>query len=382
MAVTHLPEPHSSDPIVEQLTLIFREAHDATVVRLKKLAAKGNSTWFYEQELAELARRVAYLKAMTRAWAYGPVDPVTGTHLIRQSALYRAIAKADRETMQQLAAIGLSVEVPAAGTITPSFALLNDGAIRVVAENLVLSLDRAIDKFDEGARGIIGRLQNDVFRRTGLESVGQKLSQGLTVRQGRAQLVNELTARGIGGFTDSKGRTWNLKAYADMHIRTVTREATSEATMRRLDAFDHDLVRLTAHRPTCPICAGVQGKVFSRSGRTEGYPRMTFKVPLHPNCAHSAVPYTPEYDPAAEATRAFSNTPIDVDPRDKDGVEGYERAMKIKLEQRRKRYLSAQLQAPGLDEAEQERLKRLRKASNGRLIDLNKAQRKQYKGWR
>src|SRR5690606_23538789 len=136
--------------------------------------------------LQELSRRVAELRAETLAWAYGPVDPATGRRQLSRSALYRARAGGASDTLPQRAAVGLRVEVPKRGMVSPSCSLLNDRAIRVVAENIVLSLDSAIEQFDRSVRGIIGRARNDIYRLEGLEAVGQKLAQGLTVRQGRA----------------------------------------------------------------------------------------------------------------------------------------------------------------------------------------------------
>jgi hypothetical protein len=128
MAVTHLPEPHPTDPVVAQLSRMYREAYDATLSELRRAAVGGLSTAFREELLLHLARRMAELRLFTLAWAYGPVDPATGARLLRESVLYKAVAAADRETAKQLAAIGINVAVPAPGVITTSFALLNDHA--------------------------------------------------------------------------------------------------------------------------------------------------------------------------------------------------------------------------------------------------------------
>lgn len=384
MAVTHLPEPHPTDPVVEQLLRIYREAYDTTLRDLQRAVVAGLATAHRVALLQQLSRRVGELRAQTLAWAYGPVDPETGQRRLTRSALYTAIAAADRETLRQLAAIGLRVEVPKRGMVSPSFSLLNDLAIRVVAENIVLSLDAAVEQFDRSVRGIIGRAANDLFRREGLEAVGQKLAEGLTVRQGRARLVNELTEQGIVAFVDSRGRAWNLKSYADMVVRTTTREATSEATLRRVEAEGHDYLIATEHRPTCPICAARQGRVYCISGRDPRFPSLESvgNTPWHPNCGHSLVPWAEAYETNLPAVLSRSQQPFDVDPRSEREVELYERAQKIKAEQRRKRQLTAQMNTPGLDPEEKERLRKLRAAANRRLIELNREQRKALPGWR
>jgi hypothetical protein len=382
MAVTHLPEPHPTDPVVEQLANWYRTAYDATLVELQRAVVAGLSTWYREQLLLQLGRRLAELRAVSLAWAYGPVDPLTGARLLREGALYRAIAQADRETLRQLAGIGLTVEVPPVGGVAPSFSLLNDRAIRIAADNLVQSLDGAITQFDTSVRGIIGRASNDIFRRETLQTVGEKLTEGLTTRQARARLAADLAERGIPAFVDSKGRPWNLKSYADMAIRTNTREAVTDAVEMRLEAEGQDLVMISKHSPTCGPCAGIQGKVYSLSGRTPGYPRKTFKIPLHSNCGHVETPYSPKYDPEAEATRLFSNLDADLDPRSEAEIANYERSQAINRERALKRKLTTQMQSPGLDEATLDRLRARRAAANRRLIDYNKQQRKAFPGWR
>jgi hypothetical protein len=363
---------------------MYRDAYDATLQELQRAVVEGLDTSQRVALLQELANRVAELRAQTLSWAYGPVDPRTGRRTLSRAALYAAIAQADRETLRQLAAIGLKVEVPKSGAMSASFALLNDTAIRVVAENLVISLNGAIDQFDRSVRGIIGRAQNDLFRWQGLETVGQKLTEGLTVRQGRARMVNDLTEKGITAFVDSRGRSWNLKSYSDMVVRTTTREATSEATLRRVEAEGHDYLIATKHRPTCPICAARQGRVYCISGKDPRFPSLKSvgNTPWHGNCGHSFVPWSENYEPNLDEVIAQSGRPMDVDPRSAHEVELYERSQKIKLEQRRKRNLSVQMQAPNLDPKEKERLRKLRSSANRRLIDMNKSQRKALPGWR
>lgn len=384
MAVTHLPEPHPTDPVVAQLLIMYRQAYDETLAELQRAIALGLSTQYRAAILQNLARRTALLRAETLAWAYGPADPVTGARRLTESALYTAVIQADRQVLRQLAAIGVAVEVPAVGTISASFGLLNHEAIRIVARNLVMSLDRAITQFDTSVRGIIGRAENDLYRRAGLEAVGEKLTEGLTIKQTRARLVDELRQQGITAFTDSRGRRWNLKSYSDMVARTTTREATSEATLRRVEGEGHDYLIATQHRPTCPVCAVRQGRVYCISGRDTRFPslRTVGNTPWHPNCGHSLVPWSPNYESDLEGKIATSNQPFDVDSRSAKEVELYDRSQKIKAEQRRKRQLNAQLAAPGLSDEERERLRGLRNAANRRLIELNRAQRQALPGWR
>lgn len=163
----------------------------------------------------------------------------------------------------------------------------------------------------------IGRRVNGVFRRVGLEQTGRKLAAGQTWQDMKQKVIQGLLDRGQTAFVDRLGRQWRLDTYAEMVARTTTREAASAATLNTCEEFGQDLVRITTHYPTCEICAPLQGKVYSISGRDSRYPKLTDerRPAIHPRCRHVLVPYVRELDDNAEETERFSNEPLDKDPR-------------------------------------------------------------------
>ena len=148
---------------------------------------------------------------------------------------------------------------------------------------------------------------------------------------------------------DSRGREWGLDSYANMVVRSVTAESQNAGLLTQLEGMGHDLVRMTEHRATCPICSPYEGRVYSRTGQTEGYPRLT-DVPgfdqgyetLHPNCRHRIAPYVPEGDEDPGKTREFSNRPFE-DTRSAADREAYARQQEMGRLRRDRRKLEQQL---------------------------------------
>lgn len=102
-------------------------------------------------------------------------------------------------------------------------------------------------------------------------------------------------------------------------------------------------LQVSWHTPTCHICAGLQKKVYSLTGKTPGYPVLPRKTPFHPACRHVLTPYNPKFDPNAEATKAYSQRPWDEDLRTRAEVDAYDRQQAMNAIRRERRQISAQL---------------------------------------
>jgi len=112
--------------------------------------------------------------------------------------------------------------------------------------------------------------------------------------EGSQKVLNELANRGITGFTDKAGRNWNLNSYAEMATRTEVGQAATEAHMNRLQENGEDLVVVSSHLESCPICDPWEGRVMSISGDSDKYPPVDEAIDdglFHPNCGHSLGAY-------------------------------------------------------------------------------------------
>ena len=188
-----------------------------------------------------------------------------------------------------------------------SFAKVNQQAVEVVAYNLRDGL--------QGAHQQVGRQVQDIYRKVGLENAQSRLIEGEAYKKASAKMKAQLITQKIHAFKDAAGRMWTLDSYCTMVARTTTREAVTFGTMNRALAGGYDLVMISEHHPTCELCAPLQGKVYSLTGQTPGYPLYENFVPVHPNCLHNIRVYIPRYDSEAESRKAYSNTSLAKDPR-------------------------------------------------------------------
>jgi hypothetical protein len=115
----------------------------------------------------------------------------------------------------------------------------------------------------------------------------------------RRALSQELQTRyakdGITGIVYSDGRTMKLDSYSEMMARTQTGNAARQANLNRLQEYGQDLVQISVHFPTSPMCEPHQGKVFSISGTDSRYPRLDDAIAdglYHVNCKHSQSGFT------------------------------------------------------------------------------------------
>lgn len=75
------------------------------------------------------------------------------------------------------------------------------------------------------------------------------------------------------------------------------RRNASERALQQCVTSGVDLVQLDVHSDACSICLPLQGKVFSITGRTPGFPAVTREMlpPLHVRCRHVLVGVDPDF---------------------------------------------------------------------------------------
>lgn len=142
-----------------------------------------------------------------------------------------------------------------------------------------------------GARQLVGRRVDDVFREAALQSVGQGVLAGETRRETSAALVDRLVKEGVTGFVDRRGAQWQLDTYAEMVARTTTREAVSAGTANRMRETGQQLITISFHMTRCEICGPYEGNTYALPGEeVDGYETIDQLPPFHPNCLHVATP--------------------------------------------------------------------------------------------
>lgn len=187
----------------------------------------------------------------------------------------------------------------------------------------------------------IARLENDPYRKLALEQILRQEAAGKPWITSSQDLVKELETNGITGFTDKAGRKWSMQAYGNMAVRTTARQAEVAAL---LTSDEYDLWQITKVGTTCPVCAPLEGRVYSKSGTNPDYPPLTVAfgkidpygsndlsntyLNIHPNCLHSLVKYTTIGKSAEQIQKdknfsSVEKNPLSRDPRTKKQIAAY-----------------------------------------------------------
>lgn len=189
---------------------------------------------------------------------------------------------------------------------------------------------------------LIGRRENDVVRRVGLELVANMEATGKSTAATVPEFVKILQREGVTAFVDKAGRNWSLHTYASMVTRTTSRQAEVLAVITADP--EHDLYKISSHGTTCALCAPYEGRVYSKSGTDPDFPPLAAAfgkvdpagpddlsntwLNIHPNCLHVLMPWTPagRSEKEIQEIKDFSNphkNPFTVDPRTKQQIEAY-----------------------------------------------------------
>lgn len=228
--------------------------------------------------------------------------------------------------------------------------------IQQLSNNLLGELEEAAETAEKNARGFltVGRLESDPYRRETLLQVSRQQAAGTSWAKGSKELAKDLQNKGITAFTDKAGRNWSLQDYSNMAVRTTARQAQVAAILTKDP--NHDLYQIVKIGSTCPVCAPLEGRVYSRSGTNPEYPALTLAygkmdpagpddimntyLNIHPNCLHSLTPYTTigKTEKQIQKDKDFSNpekNPLNRDPRTKKQIAAYQ-----EKEKNRRRLLS------------------------------------------
>lgn len=221
--------------------------------------------------------------------------------------------------------------------------VVQTAVVEQLTDALMSNIISAAEKAYETSASLykIARLDDDALREAALTSsaYAQALGEGAYTS---AQLMETaIRNHGITSFTDKAGRKWSLTSYCRMATRTTARQAQVASILTR---DDHDLFRIVPHASSCPICAPLQGRVYSKSGTNPKYPPLSLAfgkidpaggddlsntyLNIHPACLCSIVRFTEigKTKEELEKIQEFSNpetNPLGIDPRGKKEIEAY-----------------------------------------------------------
>lgn len=255
----------------DELIRIYQDAQKRLITEITSAQARGaTGTAAYKRAiLANVNQILAELQGQSAVWVAQNIP-----------AEYRAgLEAANKSADAQYKAAG---EIP---PVYPSeFASVHQEALRVLIDDTNRTFTELIS--------YTGRNIDDMIAEANREAIAAKLASGSTVDQAAAILSEMLTQRGITAFEYKRnGQTvyMQLDRYAAMVARSTTAEVQNQASLLQAQEIAGDLVKMTTHSPTCPICYPLQGRVYSISGKTKGYPKLQVAYSggyanIHPNC--------------------------------------------------------------------------------------------------
>jgi len=123
------------------------------------------------------------------------------------------------------------------------------------------------------------------------EGVEAGASRQVVAGQIRNYLMDEMDEDGL---IKVKSRRYQPRYYAEMVARSEMRKAQSEAVINSCHQYETDLVEVSDHGTTTPVCLNYEGKIFSISGHSADYPYLDQEPPFHTNCQHFLYPTSPE----------------------------------------------------------------------------------------
>jgi hypothetical protein len=264
---------------LEQLLQQYRLAQRTIVSQIREALASGDA--------ATAGRRRNMLASVLQTLDQLGVQTDAEARQIVADAYHQAAERAG----EQAAGVGVS------GVTDASFGQVS---LEAVAALQASALDRL-----QTARQIVGRQVQDIFARAQRDATVQALlgAQGSPQLAARS-MVRDLRRRGVSAFVDRSGRQWSLDTYAEMAVRTTTRQAVVHGALNRMAAQGINLARISSHAGSCTICAPYDGVLVSLDGQTrdhDGESVATLEAmpnggpPFHPNCRHTILPVAVDF---------------------------------------------------------------------------------------
>jgi hypothetical protein len=188
-------------------------------------------------------------------------------------------------------------------------------SIKLALTDFALGIDNGVKRMTGLIRGtqqkLINEKQINKMIETGFEK--KKTWQG-----SMKKLYNSLEEGKIISILCKDGitRNYDPKYYAEMVVRTRMRENKTNITKQTALEYDTDLVQVSSHNTTCPICQEYEGKIYSIGGLSKDFPALDEEPPYHPHCLHLLIIQFREIleNRGIEQFTAFSNGEIDAPP--------------------------------------------------------------------
>jgi len=296
--------PAMAEDLAAAVTMLYEDAELSLIGILRDALAQGiDSPRWAELKL----RALGDLREAVETVAAALQDDANGA--VAQ-ALATAYGRGRQAAVAELGALDLGRELNARWILSGAPAI-----------------DRLAASYAHDTRPLYQRITRsivDTFRGVTARAAGTQLLTGITRRAASQRALDEFARRGVTGFVDSAGRSWELAAYAEMAVRSVTARAAIDGHIDAMAEVGQGLVIVSDAPLECELCAPWEGKVLALTGpsgprtvRAEhaiqpsglrgllasprtvavhlagSLPEARSKGLFHPNCRHSLSLYLP-----------------------------------------------------------------------------------------
>lgn len=302
--------PDMAEDLAAAVSSLYEQAELALIKKISQALAEGiDSPLWVDLKLAALGNLRAAIDEVIAALQ----NDAAG-------AIHQAVAEAyDRGQQAAIVELGAVATGPALAAVEalPTAPAVDRLAAALVQETGPVHLRML-------------RASVDVYRQVVAEASAAPLLGATTRRQAAERALNQFAGRGVTGFVDRAGRSWNMTSYVEMATRSAVGRAAVQAHTDRLGAAGIELVMVSDAPEECPRCKPWEGKILRREGpdgpdtievehaledeqmvevRVAGsLPEARAAGLMHPNCRHRLSIYLPgvtkRLPPKASRTRA------------------------------------------------------------------------------
>lgn len=285
-----------TETLLAKLLEMYGWAEQELLTKLAKALTKGiDGEHWTEAQLIEVQRYRREAEAVLEKL-------MTDAPAAAQEAVGKAVNRGAAAATGEIAAAAQAPIVAGAGMAT-----VDVFAASAVAAELTGTLSTT--------RRQIFRSVDDTYRRVIADVTSNALLGATTRRQAAETALQRFTRAGITGFTDQRGRRWEMNTYVESATRSSLMNAATEGHTQRLESYGFDVVVVSDVPQECERCRPFEGKLLSLSGKSITVTDSKGKtVPViatlsqaksrglfHVNCRHSYSLWTPR-------TRSFGET--------------------------------------------------------------------------
>lgn len=270
-----MSSPHDAEALARAVAASYEAAETAVIETIARRVAKGievgDEHWL-TRKLAEVRTLRRQVEVIVARLERSTPDGV-------QAALRKARSVGLAQAKADLAQIQISA---------PISTTVNEASVVALAGRTTQSL--------QATHLRILRSADDVYREAVAEAARTVLTGTETRRQASQRVLDTFANRGVTGFIDKAGRSWNLASYSEMAMRSATGQAAVQGTLDGYVAAGRDLVMISDSPEECELCRPWEGRVLSIAGKTPDHATVADAEAaglFHPGCTHRPYLYTP-----------------------------------------------------------------------------------------